>query len=242
MKSIDVHETYEGIPAITEIKDMAVYIQPWSGYIPPCHFQDCNLDKHFPCQTSNIKVKGVYDEVEVESNKWIELACQEAKESVEEGMGPFGAVIVQIDDESGHVIRYWKNHNHVTGDCDPTAHAEITAIRTACSELGVFNLGKINKDEAKLPQRGEYSHCEIYSSCEPCPMCMSAIYWAKIPVVVFAATRYDASQQGLGFQDEELFIELQKAYKDRKIRIYQASCPNSLDAFNLWKRVDKIHY
>ncbi|MGD2142315.1 MAG: nucleoside deaminase, partial [Candidatus Bathyarchaeota archaeon] len=124
----------------------------------------------------------------MEPNCWIEMACNEAKQSLEMGGGPFGAVLLQIDDETGEVIRLWKDHNHVVEQRDPTAHAEISVIRSACRELGVHLLGRIDKAQSRLPQKGETSHCEIYSSCEPCPMCFSAILWARIPVLVFSAS------------------------------------------------------
>jgi tRNA(Arg) A34 adenosine deaminase TadA len=180
--------------------------------------------------------------LEVQTNKWMDMACEEAKNSVNCKGGPFGAVIVQIDDQSEEVLRYWRNHNHVTLWNDPTAHAEVTTIRSACQALGVFDLGCIKKDETKLPQPGETSHCEIYSSAEPCPMCFAAICWAGIPALYFAATRYDAAQQGVNFSDEAIYDELNRHYKDRSMKIYQCTTANSLDAFNLWKRSKKIPY
>jgi len=184
----------------------------------------------------------IYQDIMIESNPWIELACEEAKVSVEIGGGPFGAVILQIENETDEVIRYWKDHNHVTECNDPTAHAEISVIRSACHELGVFNLGKISKHESKLPQKGATSHCEIYCSCEPCPMCYSAMMWARIPVLVFSATRYDAAQPGVDFLDEEIHNELKKDYKDRSTQVFRALSQNALDAFELWKRSNNTLY
>lgn len=178
----------------------------------------------------------IYENITIVSNPWIELACEEAKVSVERGGGPFGAVILQIDDETNDVIRYWKDHNHVTEYNDPTAHAEVSAIRSACNELGVSHLGRIGRADSKLPQKGETSHCEIYCSCEPCPMCYSALMWARIPVVVFSATRYDAAQPGVDFLDEDIHDELKKDYGDRSIRVFRALCPNAQEAFELWKK------
>ncbi|WP_235602858.1 nucleoside deaminase [Piscirickettsia litoralis] len=121
-----------------------------------------------------------YQEISAPSDQWIQLANEEALESVKNGGGPFGAVVVQIDSHSGEVIRHWVNRNRVTLQRDPTAHAEIVTIRMAAAELGVFNLGAIHQDKSKLFQPSQLSHCVIYSSTEPCPMCMSAIYWAGI--------------------------------------------------------------
>jgi guanine deaminase len=188
------------------------------------------------------ETNSIYQNIMIESNRWIELACEEAKVSVERGGGPFGAVILQVDDETNEMIRYWTEHNHVTEFCDPTAHAEISAIRSACHELGVLNLGRIGKQESKLPQMGETSHCEIYCSCEPCPMCYSAIMWARIPVVVFSATRYDAAQPGVDFLDEEIHDELRKDYGDRSIQVFRAVCPNAQEAFELWKKSNNKLY
>jgi len=198
--------------------------------------------KGMASSTIGKETSSIYQNIMIESNRWIELACEEAKDSVERGGGPFGAVILQVDDETNEVIRYWMEHNHVTEFCDPTAHAEISAIRSACHELGVFNLGRIGKHESKMPQIGETSHCEIYCSCEPCPMCYSAIMWARIPVVVFSATRYDAAQPGVDFLDEEIHDELTKDYGDRSIQVFRASCPNAQEAFELWKKSNNRLY
>ncbi len=199
-------------------------------------------DFKFPFQKQNIKPDETYTGIEFSSNKWIEMACSVALESVKSGGGPFGAIIVQIDDETNEVLRYWPANNLVTESSDPTAHAEVMAIRSACQSLGVFNLGSIIKGDSSLPQQGETSHCEIYSSCEPCPMCYSAIFWARIPSLYFAATQFDAAVPGVNFSDEEIYNELRVPYANRKTRVYQCSAPNSLDAFNLWKNIEKKDY
>jgi len=237
-------EEYEGVPSKFKLDENPYYIQPWSGYTPEFTLEDKNLEKNLPCQTYNIKADYRYIGIEVEYNKWVEMACEEALISAQNKGGPFGAVIVQIDDKTGEVLRYWRNHNHVTEWSDPTAHAEVTTIRAACKELGVINLNNIKKGEAKLSQNGETSHCEIYVNAEPCPMCYAAISWADIPVVVFAATRYDAAAQGVAFDDESMYHNMALPYKERTDReVYQSSCPNSLDAFNFWKRTQgKVAY
>lgn len=133
--------------------------------------------------------------------------------------GPFGAVIVK----DGKIIgRGW---NRVTSSNDPTAHAEIMAIREACKTLGTFDL----------------SGCEIYSSCEPCPMCLSAIYWARLDKLWFAATREDAA--GAGFDDAFLYEEVSKPWKTRKLPAGQGLQNEACKAFEMWKaKPDRIPY
>ena len=130
--------------------------------------------------------------------------------------GPFGAVIVK----NGKVIA--KAHNMVIGTNDPTAHAEITAIRKATKKLKCFNL----------------SDCEIYSSCEPCPMCLSAIHWANIGVVHYNSTRKDAA--AIGFDDEHIYIMLEK-HRCGDISLKRTTIPSQ--AFEEWKtKKDKVQY
>ncbi len=133
--------------------------------------------------------------------------------------GPFGAVIVR----NGKIIgRGW---NHVTSSNDPTAHAEVSAIREACTHLGTFDL----------------SGCEIYSSCEPCPMCLSAIYWARLDKLTFAATRKDASNAG--FDDEFIYQEVSKDWKTRILPSEQFLSDEARKAFEQWKtKSDKTPY
>jgi len=216
--------------------------QKWDGYMPPCTLDVKEADHVFPIQTANIKVNNLYNGIEHCSDRWIELACETALKSVQEKGGPFGAVILQLDKETNQIIRYWKNFNQVTLTNDPTAHAEVMAIRSACKSLGVFNLGEIKKEDALLDQPGELSYCIIYSSSEPCPMCYSAICWANLKVLLFAATRFDAAVQGVNFSDEEIYNELATPYPDRNLKVLQCTAGNSLDAFNLWKRSAKITY
>ncbi len=192
-------------------------------------------ESYIPIRTMEDQTLGLYQGIQAEPNKWIVMACEEAKRSVEEGGGPFGAVLLQIGDETGMVIRLWKDYNRVTEYIDPTAHAEVMVIRAACRELGTYDLGSIGGDE-------ETSHCELYSSCEPCPMCYSAIVWARIPVLVFSATRADASDPEVGFSDEEIYSELKKDYKIRSIRVYQTTCGNTMEAFELWKKSENTRY
>jgi len=136
----------------------------------------------------------------------INLAVQSAQS---EG-GPFGAVIVKND------IVIGKGHNQVTKHCDPSAHAEIMAIRDACKTINHHQL----------------NDCIIYASCEPCPMCMSAIYWARIPTLIYAATAADAANAG--FDDQFISDELNKPYAERSISIQQINHVDQNKSFEEW--------
>ena len=137
----------------------------------------------------------------------IELATENAKSG---RGGPFGAVIVQ----SGRIIA--EGTNRVTSTSDPSAHAEIVAIREACKKLGRFEL----KD------------CEIYASCEPCPMCLGAIYWARIGRVYFGAASADAA--GAGFDDSLIYAELSRASSERRIPMTSLMRDEALEPFRAW--------
>ena len=140
-------------------------------------------------------------------------------ESVNKGGGPFGCVIVK--DEK--IVS--EGSNKVTSSKDPTAHGEIVAIREACKKINNFSL----------------SGFELYSSCEPCPMCLSAIYWARIDKVYFANTRQDA--QKIDFDDSLIYSEFQKNIDKRKIPMVQMMRNEALKAFELWdKKTDKVKY
>jgi len=140
-------------------------------------------------------------------------------ESVNKGTGPFGAVIVK----SNKIIS--EGFNTVTLANDPTSHAEIAAIRNACKILNNFSL----------------EDCDLYTTCEPCPMCLSAIYWARINKVYYANTRSDA--QKIDFSDAMIYEELNKNIKDRKIPMHQMMRDEALKAFDLWdKKKDKVKY
>ncbi len=164
-------------------------------------------------------------------------ANQAALASAKNNDGPFAAVILQIDDKTGEVIRYWVAHNQVTQRHDPTAHAEVMTIREAARDLGVLKLGHINKQESALPQPSTWSHCIIYSSAEPCPMCMAAIYWSGMNRLYFAATRYDARAKGVNFSDALIYSELERPYTARQhMTTGHVVTNNALDAFNYYKR------
>lgn len=133
--------------------------------------------------------------------------------------GPFGAVIVR----KGKVVA--TGHNEVTSTNDPTAHAEIVAIRAACKKLKAFQL----------------DDCELYASCEPCPMCLSAIYWARLKKVYFANTRQDAA--AIGFDDDFIYQEIPLPVKQRKIPMKQLMRKEAKAAFDEWQsKVDKAMY
>ena len=152
-------------------------------------------------------------------NKFMARAIELSIESVNTGGGPFGSVIAK--DEK--VIA--EGSNKVTSTNDPTAHGEIVAIRQACKNLSDFNL----------------NGCELYSTCEPCPMCLSAIYWARIDKIFYANTRDDA--QKIDFDDSSIYSELLKNIKKRKIPMIQMMRDEALKAFELWnKKTDKVKY
>ena len=133
--------------------------------------------------------------------------------------GPFGAVVVR----KGKIVgRGW---NQVTSSNDPTAHAEVTAIRDACRRLKTFQL----------------DDCELYTSCEPCPMCLSAIYWARFKKVYYANTRKDAAR--IQFDDDLIYREVAKPLAKRIIPMKQLLRPEALKVFVEWKnKTDKIRY
>lgn len=236
-------EMYSGVPKALSTAKFNALPKVSDDYCPACKLSKQAECSQVPCQKQNIMPNPTYVGIQAEGDKWMRMASEEALKSVQNGGGPFGAVIVQIDDASGKVIRYWVNHNHVAEWSDPTAHAEVTTIRAAAKELGVLNLGHINKKDAKLSQPSEWSHCVIYSSAEPCPMCLSSIYWANIKDLVFAATRFDAAVKGVNFDDQMIYEELKLPYAKRKhMHVIHANIANSLDAFNYYKRNNVARY
>ena len=142
-----------------------------------------------------------------------------AIENVAQGGGPFGCVIVKDDKVIARGV------NRVTQTNDPTAHAEVVAIRAACESLGSFQL----------------TGCELYTSCEPCPMCMAAVYWARPERVFFAATKDDAAHAG--FDDSMIYEEFALPYEKRRIPISQVGREEALQAFAAWAQSpNKIRY
>ncbi len=153
------------------------------------------------------------------NEKFMREAIKLSRESVKKGGGPFGAVIVKNDE----IIA--KSANSVTESNDPTAHAEVNVIRKAAKKLNTFNL----------------SGCEIYSSCEPCPMCFGAVYWAKIDKLYFANDKSDAKK--IGFDDSFIYDEISLLHKERKIPNIQIMRDEAIKAFEDWEnKTDKVEY
>jgi guanine deaminase len=147
-------------------------------------------------------------------------AAELARENVLKGLGgPFGAVIVR----GGTIVG--RGTNLVTSTNDPTAHGEVTAIRDACRKLETFTL----------------AGCEIYTSCEPCPMCLAAIYWARIDRIFFANTRQDAAR--IGFDDEHLYREMALPLEERSTPICALPSAEATASFELWvAKSDRVPY
>ena len=147
-------------------------------------------------------------------------AIKEARKGLKAGHGgPFGAVVVK----DGKIIA--RGHNCVTSTNDPTAHAEIVAMRKACKKLKNFEL----------------KNCVIYSSCEPCPMCLGAIYWARPKALYFTADRLRAA--GSNFDDEAIYKEVPLAPEDRSLKTVRIAIPGSDVPFNEWdSKTDKTQY
>lgn len=152
--------------------------------------------------------------------KFIERAIELSKEGMDAGAGgPFGALVVK----DGEIIA--EGFNGVTSSNDPTAHAEIVAIRKACEKLESFQL----------------DDCIIYTSCEPCPMCLGAIYWARPKAVYYACTKEDAAE--ISFDDAFIYEELDKNIDNRKIRFINLEREKGKAIFNKWKmKEDRIDY
>ncbi len=147
--------------------------------------------------------------------KAISLSIQ----NVEEGGGPFGAVIAK----NGEIIA--TGVNRVTAQCDPTAHAEVNAIREACAKLGTFDL----------------TGCEIYTSCEPCPMCLGAIYWAHLDRMYYGNSKHDAKE--IGFDDSFIYDEIDLKAEERKLSSKVLLPNEAIKAFKAWEeKEDKIEY
>lgn len=152
-------------------------------------------------------------------NDFMRKAIELSIENVRNGGGPFGAVIVK----DGEIIA--TGTNRVTASCDPTAHAEVSAIRAAAAKLGTFNL----------------SGCEIYTSCEPCPMCLGAIYWARLDKMYYGNNKTDA--KAIGFDDSFIYDELELKPENRKLPSEVLLHNEAIKAFQEWEnKEDKIEY
>ncbi len=153
------------------------------------------------------------------NSKFILRAIELSIKSIKNQGGPFGSVVVK----EGKIIA--EGFNKVTSNNDPTAHGEIVAIREACKKLNTFNL----------------KGCDLYSSCEPCPMCLSAIYWSHIDRIFYANTREDAKD--IDFDDSLIYTEISKDKNNRQIKMVQMHREEALEAFKIWKnKDDKIKY
>ncbi len=151
--------------------------------------------------------------------RFLQQAIELASINVANGGGPFGAVVVrdqQIIAASG---------NRVTDNLDPTAHAEVMAIRAACRQLSDYQL----------------TDCILYSSCEPCPMCLGAIYWARVQTVYYACNRFDAAQAG--FDDSFIYDEIARSPSKRTIPMHYLNLPAAGAPFEAWNRLtNKLRY
>ncbi|KAA3638365.1 MAG: nucleoside deaminase [Proteobacteria bacterium] len=152
--------------------------------------------------------------------QFMQRAIELAREGMDAGAGgPFGSVVVK----DGEIIA--EGYNGVTSNNDPTAHAEVMAIRAACQKLGTFQL----------------DDCEIYTSCEPCPMCLGAIYWARPKAVYYACTREDAA--AIDFDDQLIYDEIDAGIDNRQIPFKQIQRAEALTVFKAWQdKTDKIEY
>ncbi len=151
--------------------------------------------------------------------QFLQQAIEIAEKNISLGGGPFGAIIV----ENNEIIASSGNEVRIIND--PTAHAEVQAIRKATKIKSNFSL----------------ENCTIYSSCEPCPMCLGAIYWAKIPRLIFGASRQDAATGG--FDDEFIYTELSLPLNERKIKTLKLSLPSAKSIFEKWINLnDKLKY
>lgn len=161
----------------------------------------------------NVEENSDYD------SKYMKIAAELSSENIDSGGGPFGAVIVK----DGEIIS--TGVNRVTAENDPTAHAEIKAIREACHKLGTFQL----------------EGCTVYSSCEPCPMCLSALYWAGVKKIYYGNTKEDA--EAINFSDKFIYEEIEKNPRDRKTPGIHVANSGAIDAFEKWAaKEDKIEY
>lgn len=147
--------------------------------------------------------------------KFMRIAIELSEYNVKQNLGgPFGAVIVK----DGMIVA--RSANRVVTTNDPTAHAEVSVIRLACQELGTYDL----------------TGCEIYTSCEPCPMCLGAIYWARIDKVYYANTKADAA--AIGFNDHFIYNELESPMANRKMNFIQLLRDEAMSAFKLWETTE----
>lgn len=155
----------------------------------------------------------------MQHNQFMRKAIDLANENIQNGGGPFGAVVVCNGEVVGTGV------NQVTNQNDPTAHAEVMAIRSASQRLKRFDL----------------SDCMLYTTCEPCPMCFGAVYWARIPHVFYGNTRKDAAN--IGFDDDFIYRELSLPFEERSVLMQPLLGTEALETFNAWHlKTDKTEY
>lgn len=168
--------------------------------------------------TANAQIT-VNKDTKMTPKELMQQAIRLSEENVKQGGGPFGAVIAR----DGKVIA--TGTNRVTSDCDPTAHAEVSAIRAAAKALGTFDL----------------CGCEIYTSCEPCPMCLGAIYWAHLDRMYYGNDKNDAAR--IGFDDAFIYEELSRDPSERKLKMEELLPDEAIRAFEMWdQKSDKVEY
>lgn len=162
----------------------------------------------------------MFKRMQAKHEQFMRMAISLAEKNIEQALGgPFGAVIVK----DGEVIAQCANR--VTSTNDPTAHAEVSTIRAACEKLNTFDL----------------TGCVIYTSCEPCPMCLGAIYWARIETIYYANTKADAAH--IGFDDQFIYEELDLPMSERKLPVVQLLRDEALGAFKAWDATEmKVAY
>lgn len=154
-----------------------------------------------------------------EDEKFMMMAIKLSEDNIDSGGGPFGAVIVR----DGEVIA--TGTNRVVPNADPTAHAEVMAIRNACAAIGTFQL----------------EGCTVYSSCEPCPMCLSALYWAGVERIFYGNTKDDA--KAINFDDSFIYDQLKLDYSERSIPCINIMRDRALEGFKAWsQKEDKVLY
>jgi guanine deaminase len=157
---------------------------------------------------------------EQQHEKFMRIAIALSEKNVTEKLGgPFGAVVVK----DGKIIA--RSGNKVTATNDPTAHAEVSAIRLACKKLKTYDL----------------QGCIIYTSCEPCPMCLSAVYWSRIDKIFYANTKLDAA--AIGFDDNFIYQEIERPVHQRSLPVSQMLQTEAIQAFHLWEKSEmKVSY
>ncbi len=179
-------------------------------------YNPIKIKKMYICYSKKIKRNNLHM---IDHKTFMARAIELSEQSVKNGGGPFGAVIVK----EGKIVA--EGFNQVTKNNDPTAHAEVTAIRNASSILNTFDL----------------SGCVIYTSCEPCPMCLGAIYWAGIEKMFYGNTKQNAA--AIGFDDDFIYKEIERPVSKRKLNSEQLMNEEALNAFRLWSDLEnKIEY